>query len=299
MIESHLGEIYALITAICWTFSSISFELAGKKIGSLSLNFIRLVIGFLLISTFTTFSRGMMIPIDATLDAWIWLSISGIIGFVLGDLFLFMAFLEIGSRISMLIMAISPPITALLGFLTMGEFISISDLIGMCVTMLGIAMVIIMKDPENNSFKLSHSIKGIIYALVGALGQSLGIISSKLGMGSYDPFAASQIRIISGIIGFAIVIMFMKKWDSVVEGIKNKEATKYLLTGSFFGPFLGVSLSLMSIQYITTGVSSTITSIIPVLIIPLSILVLKEKVSPKEIFGAFVTVIGIVILFMI
>lgn len=299
MLQSHLGEIYSFITAICWTFTAISFELAGKKIGSLNVNYLRLIIGFILISLFTTFSRGMILPIDATIRTWTWLSISGLIGFVIGDLFLFQAYLEIGSRISMLIMALVPPITALLGFITMREMISLSDLLGMFVTILGIFIVVLVRNPEGNNFKLSRSIKGIVYAFIGALGQSFGLILSKIGMGSYNPFAATQIRIIAGTIGFTVVFIFMKRWDKLREAIKNKEATKYLLIGSLFGPFLGVSFSLLAVQYTTTGVSSTITSIIPVLIIPLSIYVLKEKVSLKEIIGAIISVIGVSILFVI
>lgn len=299
MIENSLGEIYSFMTAIFWTITAISFELAGKKIGSLSVNYLRLIIGFILISLFTTFSRGMFLPLDATVDAWIWLSVSGLIGFVIGDLFLFQAYLEIGSRISMLIMALSPPLTALLGFITMREVISFYGIVGMFITILGIFVVVLVKNPEGNNFKFSKSIKGIVYAFIGALGQSFGLIFSKMGMGSYDPFAATQIRIISGIIGFTLVFLFMNKWDKLKEAIKNKGALKYLLAGSLFGPFLGVAFSLLAIQYTTTGISSTITSIIPVLIIPLSIYVLKEKVSPKEIVGAIISVIGVIILFVV
>lgn len=299
MLQSHLGEIYSFITAVCWTFTAISFELAGRKIGSLSVNYLRLIIGFILISIFTTFSRGMILPIDATASTWTWLSVSGLIGFVIGDLFLFQAYLEIGSRISMLIMALVPPITALLGFITMREMISLSDLLGMFITILGIFIVVLVRNPEGNNFKLSRSIKGIVYAFIGALGQSFGLILSKIGMGSYNPFAATQIRIIAGTIGFTVVFIFMKRWDKLKEAVKNREATKYLLIGSLFGPFLGVSFSLLAVQYTTTGVSSTITSIIPVLIIPLSIYVLKEKVSLKEIIGAVISVIGVSILFVI
>lgn len=298
MIQSHLGEIYALITAVFWTITAVCFELAGKKIGSLSVNYIRLVIAFVFISLFTTFSRGMILPVDATIDTWIWLSISGLIGFVVGDLFLFQAYLEIGSRISMLIMALVPPITALLGFITMKEMISLSGFLGMLVTITGIFVVVLVKNPEGNNFKFSKSIKGLTYAFIGALGQSVGLIFSKIGMGDYDPFAATQIRIISGIIGFTIVFFFWKKWDKLKEAIKNKDVAKFLLIGSLFGPFLGVSFSLLAIKYTTTGISSTITSIVPVLIIPLSIFILKEKVSPKEMIGAIISVIGVSILFI-
>jgi drug/metabolite transporter (DMT)-like permease len=299
MIQSHCGEIYALVTAIFWTFTSVSFELAGKKVGSLSVNFIRLVIGFVLISLFTTFSRGMVLPLDATSTAWIWLSISGLVGFVIGDLFLFQAFVEIGARISMLIMALVPPITALLGFITMGEVISFSGFIGMTITIVGICFVVLVKNPEGKKLEFSRSFKGIVYAFVGALGQSLGLILSKIGMGDYDPFAATQIRILSGIVGFTIVFMFMKRWDKLKEAITNQSAMKFITIGALFGPFLGVSFNLLAIQHTTTGVASTITSIVPVLIIPLSIFILKEKVLPKEIIGAIISVIGISVLFII
>jgi len=298
MIQSHLGETFALMAAVFTTITVVCFEMAGKKVGSLSVNYIRLVLGFVFISIFTTFSRGMVLPVDAPKEAWIWLSISGLVGFVIGDLFLFQAYIEIGSRISMLIIALVPPITALFGFITMGEILSLTDFVGMFVTILGIFVVVLVKNPEGNNFKFSRSIKGILYAFVGALGQSLGLIFSKLGMGNYDPFAAAQVRIITGIIGFTVIILFLNKWDELKAAIKNKEAAKYLVLGSFFGPFLAVGFSLLAIKYTTAGVASTITSIMPVLIIPLSIYVLKEKVSPKEILGAIITVIGVIIIFV-
>ncbi|WP_313340989.1 DMT family transporter [Sedimentibacter sp.] len=299
MIQSHLGEIYSFITAICWTVTAVSFELAGKKIGSLSVNYIRLIIGFILISLITTFSRGMALPLDASSHEWIWLSISGFVGFVIGDLFLFQSFLEIGSRISMLIMALVPPITAFLGFITINEVITITDFLGMVITIFGIFVVVLVRNPEGNNFKLSRSIKGITYAFIGALGQSSGLVLSKIGMGSYNPFAATQIRIIAGLIGFTVVFIFMKGWDKLKVDIKNKEALKPLFWGSLFGPVLGVTASLLAVRYTTTGVSSTITSISPVLIIPFSIYVFKEKVSPKEIFGAIISVIGVSVLFIL
>ena len=136
MVESHFGEIAALSTAICWTIMGVFFESAGKRVGSLSVNFIRLVFGFSFLSIFTYFSRGYLLPVDATVQNWTWLSISGLIGFFLGDLFLFQAYIEIGTRISMLILATSPPMTALLGYIFMDERISPLGLLGMLITIL-------------------------------------------------------------------------------------------------------------------------------------------------------------------
>lgn len=298
MLKSNVGELAALATAFCWSLSATAFELSGKKVGSLSVNYIRLVTGFIFISVFTFFTRGYFLPIDATSKNWIFLSISGLIGFFIGDLFLFQSYLEVGSRVSMLIMATSPPIAALLGFIIFGEKLRVISILGMAITLLGIAIVILSKNPDEKKIKITHSVKGLTYAFLGSLGQSVGLIFSKIGMGEYNPFAATQIRIIAGFISFTILFIYLKKWDDLKLALKDKKAMLGITIGSIFGPFVGVSLSLLSLQYTSAGISSTITSIVPVTIIPLSMLVFKEKIKLKEILGAITTVAGVAVLFL-
>lgn len=298
MIQSHIGELAAFATAVCWTVTPIAFEAAGKKVGSLTVNFIRLIIAFILLGLFTLFTRGLFLPLDATRSNWIWLTVSGLIGFVIGDLFLFESYVKIGARISLLVMAAVPPITALAGFLILHETLGFFDILGMLITVSGIALVILVKGTNEKKIKLAHPIKGITYAFIGALGQSFGTIFSKMGMGSYNAFAATQIRIIAAIIGFATVVTFRGHWKNIFKALKNSRAIGEITVGSVFGPFLGVSLSLLAVQYTTTGVSSTITSISRILIIPISIFVFKEKVSIKEIIGAFITIAGVALFFI-
>jgi drug/metabolite transporter (DMT)-like permease len=298
MFESHIGEIAAFATAVCWTATPIAFEAAGKRVGSLTVNFIRLVIAFVLIGIFTLVTRGMFLPIDATSTNWTWLTVSGMIGFVIGDLFLFEAYVKIGARISLLIMAAVPPITALVGYAMLGERLTAMDLLGMFITVGGIALVILVKGTNDKKVQLSHPLRGIIYAFIGALGQSFGTVYSKFGMGDYNAFAATQIRIIAAIIGFAIVVTARKHWKNIFESLKDHIAMRNIAIGSVFGPFIGVSLSLLAVQHTTTGVASTITSISRILIIPISIFVFKEKISAKEIIGAFITIAGVGLLFI-
>lgn len=298
MLQAHSGELAALTTAICWTVTAVCFESAGKKVGSLAVNFIRLLIAFVLLGVFTLITRGMFLPFDATSANWLWLLVSGLIGFVIGDLFLFQAYVEIGSRISLLIMASAPPLTAILGFFFMGERITLTGIVGMLVAMAGIVLVILSRNKDDKKIKLSYSAKGILYAFIGALGQALGLIFSKFGMGSYNPFAATQIRVIAAMIGFAIVITVSKNWGKLGIAFKDASAMKFISVGSFFGPFLGVSFSLLAVQYTATGIVSTITSISPILIIPASIMIFKEKVLPKEMLGALITIIGVAFLFI-
>lgn len=298
MILRNIGELAALATTLCWNISGISFESAGKRVGSLSVNYIRLILGFLFVSLYSFINRGLFLPIDATIHNWIWLSLSGLIGFTLGDLFLFQAYVEVGTRISMLVMASSPPLTALLGFIFLREKLDIISLLGMLITISGIAIVILGKEEGEKRIKLNHSKKGLICAFLGSFGQALGLIVSKIGMKGYNALASTQIRIIAGFIGFTVLILILNKFENIKVAVKNKKAMMETTVGALFGPFIGVTLSLVSLQYTTAGISSTITSITPVTIIPFSIFLLKEKIKPKEIFGAILSVIGVAILFL-
>ena len=298
MMGSRMGEFAALLTAISWTFGALAFESACKKAGSLAVNWIRLVMGFFLLSIFCLFYRGLFLPIDASAHTWFWLSLSGIIGFAIGDLFLFQAFIEVGSRISMLIMASVPPMTALIGWGIMGETLSNKGSIGMVLTITGIALVVLERKTEQRQVRFSHPVRGIVIAFGGALGQSVGLVFSKYGMGSYDAFAATQIRIISGTAGFTVIIMILRKWKRIHEALANKYAMKPTTAGAFLGPFIGVSLSLFAIQHTTTGIASTIMAIVPVLIIPPAVILFKEKVTVKEIIGAVIAVSGVSVLFI-
>lgn len=301
---NYLGEIAALLTAVFWTVTSMSFESAGKKVGSLAVNLIRLCIAFLIYGVVNYFRRDMILPLDAGFERWAWLALSGLVGFVIGDLLLFQAFVVVGARISMLIMALTPPITAFFSWLLLGEIMSAMNLIGMFVTLAGISIVILKRERSNDNGKMkskiitNYSIRGILLAFGGAIGQGIGLVLSKKGMGDYDAFAASHIRVITGMVCFAIIFFFAGYYNKVWNALKHWPAMKRITLGSIFGPFLGVSFSLLAIQHTKAGIAATLMSIVPVLIIPPAIVFFGEKINWKEVLGAVITVFGVAIFFL-
>ena len=296
--QASMGAMASLATAVCWTISPIVFEKAGKRVGSLAVNYMKAIFAFGLIGIYCLVTRGNFLPVDATMHNWVWLTISGLIGFVLGDLFLFQAYIEIGARLSMLIMAMVPIISALADYLITGQVLNFKDLIGILVTLGGIALVILVKGDGKKKIKLSHPIKGFLYALIGALGQAFGLIFSKVGMGSYNAFAATQIRLLAAILGFAIVILVSGKGQMIKAAFRDKYSVKIIAFGSFFGPSLGVSLSLLALQLTATGIASTIMSLSRILVIPISVTVFHERVTAKEYLGAFISIVGVAILIL-
>jgi len=297
-INSHTGEFAALLTAIFWTATSLAFETASHKIGTISVNILRLLLGLLFLSIFAFFRRGLIMPLDADWFNWKWLFLSGLIGFVFGDLFLFESYVIIGSRFSMLIMTLVPPLTALFGFLFIGERLTLFHFFGMSLTFLGISMAIFGRENKGDKLSLKLSPRGILYAVGGAIGQALGLVLSKLGMKDYDPFAATQIRIIAGIFGYILLITILSRWRNVARAVRNREGMLFTTVGSFFGPFLGVSFSLIAVKYTAAGIASTIMALVPIFIILPAVIFYKEKVTLPEMTGALVSVAGVALFFM-
>jgi drug/metabolite transporter (DMT)-like permease len=297
-INSHLGEFAALLTAFFWTVTSLSFESASRKVGSLSVNIIRLVIGLVFLSIFNLVRRGMVLPLDANIENVIWLSLSGLVGFVFGDLFLFKSYTIIGSRFSMLIMTLVPPITTFFSWIILGEKLKLLHFLGMAMTFSGIAMAIFSRNGKGEKLSLKLAPKGILFAIGGAVGQALGLVLSKLGLGDYDPFAATQIRVIAGIAGFTILVTILSRWNQVSVAMRNKSGMSAITLGAFFGPFLGVSFSLISVKFTEAGIASTIMALVPVLIIAPAVILYKQKVTWPEIIGSVISVGGVAVFFL-
>ena len=293
----YIGEISALGVAVCWTLSALFFEKAGSKIGSLAVNVIRLMMAILLLGLAAWITRGFFFPTDATPYQWFWLSLSGFIGFFLGDLCLFHSYTVIGSRMASLVMTLAPPITAFIGFLFLNEHLSFLQIMGISIIVGGIIIAMLGKE-KGEKLNFNVPFKGFLFAFGGATGQALGLILSKKGIGDYDAISATQIRAITGGISFLLLVTFLHRWDSIRRAFFDKTGIKFVLSGSLAGPVIGVSLSLFAIQHAKAGVAATLMGLVPIFIIVPSAIMFKERITPFQVLGAFISVAGCVILFL-
>ena len=294
---NYIGEIAALATAFCWSITSYAFTNASRRVGALQVNIDRMVLAsIMLISIVGIFGISLSLTFNQILN----LTISGILGLVLGDSFLFKSFQLIGARLGIIMMASVPVLSAILAFFFLNEIISLLGMFGMLLTIAGILIVVLeRKNPSEN--KTSISKIGIFYGFLGALGQASGLIFAKFAFqgGELNGFAASFIRLFSASIIILPLASILRRYKNPF-GIypKDSYSTKVILIGTIFGPVLGITLSLVAIEYAKVGIASTLMATMPIIMLPISRFYFKEKLVWKAIVGAFVAVAGTAVIFL-
>lgn len=298
------GEATALATVLCWTCSVQFFEAAARRIGSVPVNVIRLFVALMLFSILQLFRDGLPFPSHFPAHAWFFLSLSGVVGFFIGDIFLFRALVELGPRVAMLIQSLAAPAAAIIGWLCLDEVYLSHQWAGMAIALSGVAIVIFERakktDPPGGQVSRKITPRGVGIGLVGMVGQAGGMVLSKVGMkvetGYLDAFSSTQVRAIAAFLCFVLFFTVTRRWRDVRTALADTKAVALTAMGAGFGPFAGVSLSLLTLHYLTTGVASTFFALVPITIIPFSIFLHRERVSVRAVAGAAIAVIGVSLL---
>ncbi|WP_243322706.1 DMT family transporter [Geothrix sp. SG200] len=294
---TYLGESAALLTSACWALNFVCFTIAGRRVGSASVNLVRLLMAWALLVLLHLALYGQAFPWAAGGTRFAWLGVSGLIGFAVGDAVLFEAFVLIGARLAMLLMTLSPIFSALLAWLFLGQGLNLPKVLAMAVTLGGIAWVVWDggdREPH------PHLWRGVALGVGGALGQSVGLLFSLKGLaGGFPPISANLIRVTAGLGALLLYFGARDRLGGTLGGFRDGRATAYIGLGAVTGPVLGVVLSLVAIARAPMGVAATLMSLSPVLLLPVSRFAFKEKVGWHAILGTLLALAGAAALFFV
>lgn len=293
----YLGESAALLTSLCWSLNSVCFTVAGRRVGSAAVNLLRLLMAWGVLLLVHQLIYGQVFPFAAGGARLGWLGLSGLIGFALGDAVLFEAFVLIGARLAMLLMTLSPIFSALLAWAFLHQSLSLAKVLAMVVTLGGIAWVV-WGDGEHQTHP--HLWRGVLLGIGGALGQSVGLVFSKLGLaGGFPPISANLIRVTAGLIALVVWFTLRRQLRPTLAATRDGRSTAFIGLGAVSGPVLGVVLSLVAITLAPMGVAATLMSLSPVILLPVSHFVFKERVGGHAILGTLLALAGAAGLFFL
>ena len=299
-----LGETAALGASVLWTFTSIAFTVASRKVGPLNVNMWRMAFALGLLAITHIIVLGTLLP-AANSAQWFYMGLSGIIGLALGDLGYFGGLMILGPRRGTLLMATNPIFSALTGAVVLGEMLSSWAVLGIGVTLFGVTLVVLEKqDGAEPALTPRKNALGIVAGLVGSVGQGVGLVVSKYGMmdaatgDPLDPLSATLMRMVTASAFFFIAMLVMRKTREMKSALGDREGMKATVAGTVLGPYLGVWIFMLAVSNAKAGVVATLGSLMPVFIIPVVYVLYRQKTSWRGVLGAVIAITGVAILML-
>ena len=332
-----LGELISLGVAVSWTIAALASEVGSKRLGVFVMNVWRMAVALLFSAILLWLTFGKPYPAYASATTWLWLLGSGVVGYFFGDWCLFNSYLTIGSRMGQLFMTLAPMFTAFAAWVMIGQTLSWLSLLAMCVTLLGIAISVFGHDRDHH-MSLNLPLKGILYGIGAAMGQGFGLVLSKIGLDHYTndlavstlltspstllpspstldtshlslitspfsletllPFASNMIRCVAGLLCFTTWLILSGHGGRMRQSLGDRRGLVAMLIAVLSGPFIGVGFSLMAVQYTAAGIASTIMAMTPILILLPSRWLFGQPITPRNILGAVISVIGVSLFFL-
>jgi drug/metabolite transporter (DMT)-like permease len=302
----YIGELISIGVAFSWTATALLSELGSKRLGNLTLNVLRMALALLFSMVMFWVIMGSPWPSGGTVEAYGWMLLSGLVGYVIGDFCLFQCYIIIGSRYGQLFMTLAPLAAALTAWIALGQQMSAVSIVAMLVTLSGIAISVLGRG-EHRRVSLSLPLSGVLFAVAAAVCQGVGLVLSKIGMDHYDassipawlvPFSANFFRCLAGIVGFSLLLYLREGFSPLREALHDRRGMSVATATTIFGPFVGVGFSLMAVQYTSAGIASTLMALTPIIIILPSYWLFRQPITWRAVVGALISVVGVSLFFL-
>ncbi len=303
---TYLGELISIGVAFSWTATALLSEAGSKRLGNLTLNVLRMALALFFSIVMFWVVMGSPLPSGGSAEAYGWMLLSGLVGYVIGDFCLFQCYIIIGSRYGQLFMTLAPLAAAWMAWITLGQEMTAMSIAAMLITLTGIGLSVLGRG-EHHKLSLKLPLNGVLYAIGAAVCQGVGLVLSKIGMDHYDttaipawlvPFSANFFRCIAGIIGFTLLLYVRDGLAPLQEALHDGKGMTMAVATTIFGPFVGVGFSLMAVQYTSAGIASTLMALTPIIIILPSYWLFHQPITWRAVVGAAISVIGVSLFFM-
>ncbi len=305
-----MGVAFALLTTLSWSIGIFPFTEAARRLGSNSLNHLRLGIAivFLTVASLVVNYSGLFAIFSTDYGvAWFWFGVSGLVGLALGDYFFFDMYAILGARFGSIFTTLSPAAALVTSKFLIDEKINAIGVAGIFITILSVATVGFSKKETTKSAALEFGsvLRGSVFGVLAAFCQGIGLVLAKKGFlfTQQNGFELSAVNAtfmrmaVSFVFLSAFTIMIQKHKQVILPIKQNRESgIKYAVAGALFGPCIGVSLSLYTIMLIEASVAQTIFSLVPLVASFISFVFYKEKLSIAFFTAALIAVAGVLVL---
>lgn len=273
----NLGDIYAILTALCWSSAVICFDVAGRVLNSLQISLLKNIVG---VSGFIGFLliQGNSFPVFTHHEYFI-LVVSGLIGVAMGDILFLASLRRIGSGLSAIISTSYSVSIFFLAYIMYQEVISVFAYLGGALVIFGV-IIGTMESPESKTPREIYI--GSFYGILAHFLTAYSVLLLRPIMDFHPVVPIALVRFSVGIVFSAGAIFYLNGYSDLKETVTRGFGHFYLLVGSFLGTFLSVIFWLAGYKYTLAGRAAIYNQLSTIFIIILAAIFLKEVMTKKK-----------------
>lgn len=298
MVLSAEDIAIALSATVSWALAAAINKFLSRTVSSLFINTVRLWSGFATIIAFVwIFGKYESISSHSALDL-VLLVASGIVALALGDTVFIrsLSFIYVSQAfpVGQCTFLVLTVVTAIL-FLS--EAFTLLNIVGGGLILGGLYLVAGFGYQSRIPALKSANLKGLLLALSAALAWTIGAVILKLGLTEMNAIFAAAIRTFSAAAALTL-FQYGSHATHNPSFIKNTELTKISLTvlSGMLSYGVGGIAYVAAMQRVGAGRTVLLTSLTPVFLLILSVLFLKEKLTPQSLIGTMICVVGVMFL---
>tara|TARA_Y100000588_G_C14264582_1_gene929225 strand:- start:1332 stop:2213 length:882 start_codon:yes stop_codon:yes gene_type:complete len=286
----NIGDIYALMAAICWSSGVILFEISGRTLNSIQINFLKNIIGLIGFVFVLLFTGSLCISYTSH-EYWL-LGFSALLGVALGDLFLLAGLKRLGSGMYAIAGTTYSLFVFLFAFLMFQETIAFQVYIGGVLVILGI---VVRSSTDVKSQKNSQFSKGITYVILAQGLTAYSVLLVRPVMEVHPVIHIAMIRFGIGVLFNIGHILLLDGMRSLLKTIKTGFTNPAMVLGSFLGTFLAVIFWMSGFKYTLAGRAAIYNQLSTIFITLLAAIFLKEKMNVKSWISVCLAVVGAIL----
>ena len=285
-----MGDLYAVITAVCWSSAVILFDISTKSFTAIQLNVLKNFIGvFGFILTIVLFS--IPSPSFSQQDIFT-LALSGFLGILIADGLFLESLRRLGSGLSAVVSTIYTPTVFIIAFILFNETINLQSYIGGLIVLGGIT-ISVFQPPK--TIKKRDLYIGILFGIAANILTAYSVLIIKPIMKNNSVVYVALYRFSIGLIFGIIMNLVESGTRTVIQKFKQGLTNHYVILGALMGTYLSVIFWLSGYKYTLAGRAAIYNQLSTVFIIILARIFLKEPLTSKKVIGVSLAIFGAII----
>jgi drug/metabolite transporter (DMT)-like permease len=293
-VHSILGQSACLTAALLWAAAVVLFRSPIAAWGPRTANLTKCLLGTLLLALTLPFFGGLAAYSVASTRDLVLIALSGLMGLTIGDTLLFAAIGRLGAHRTLVLGTSAPVFAGLLATVT-GERLSVGQLGGAAVVLVGVAIVVGPGDskPDGGTRVV---LGGIAFALLAAFGQGAGIVLAKEGLDTLGAMPATLLRLAAGTVGLLAAAFLSGTHGRLRAAFRDGPSMRRMLPAAFLGTYLALLLMMVGVALAPATIAAVLLATSPIFSLVIEAVADRRRPTALAVVGTIVAVVGVAVL---